>query len=180
MVLQFSSVPWSPISPLFHILHFPTPSPLFFFHQLFWLFVFLKVFPFSRLSPFPKVSPFSLYPSFPTPLPCLFPVFCGLSHFLLWGVIPFLQALDTSDISDIFLCTPQTQHATSDIRHQTLYTYRWSRILYLAPLHGSLLVPVVHGRGVAWARLPRGGDEEESRRHDPQPDWARGQGAPLD
>ena len=31
---------------------------------------------------------------------------------------------------------------------------------------------------VAWARSPWGGDEEESRRHDAEPDWARGQGPP--
>ena len=50
-------------------------------------------------------------------------------------------------------------------------------VLCLAPLQDSWVIPSKRETcyvRVAWARRPWGGDEEENRRHDPAPDWARG------
>ena len=36
---------------------------------------------------------------------------------------PFYQARNPHSMSNVFLDTQQTQHATSDMSHQSLYTY---------------------------------------------------------
>ena len=117
LVVLFSHFPCSPNFAIFHIPYFPIPSPMIFFQPIFLDFGYLVV------SHFPGCSHF-LYDLVSQPLYLVFFVFGGYYSLanpfsFVGGVIP----PNMRPISNTLLCAPQTQHATSDFRHQALCTY---------------------------------------------------------